>query len=210
MRRKTNLRVGVISDIHADLGALERSLSFLVGQRIDRIVCLGDVVEKGDDGDAVVATLNTWTIPVVAGNHDHNSIRHATLDRPFRHPSVQSLRPETIAQLKTYPMSRLMCWEGWWVMMAHALPGDNGVYVYEDKIPRRLKKALRTQPADILMMGHTHRPMATRWNRMWLLNPGSVARARTRDSFTCGILALPTFRWTVYDLSTGAIVLDVT
>ena len=48
------MRLGLISDIHADLGALDAALGALVERRVDRIVCAGDVVEKGPDGDAVV------------------------------------------------------------------------------------------------------------------------------------------------------------
>lgn len=70
------LRIGVISNIHADLRALERACALLVREGAQRIVCLGDVVEKGPDGDRVVSALDHWLIPVVAGNHCHNAIRH--------------------------------------------------------------------------------------------------------------------------------------
>lgn len=196
-RRYGRQRVGVISDIHADLRALERACSLLVREGAQRIVCLGDVVEKGPDGDGVVAALDAWLIPCVAGNHDHNAIRHAhlTLSQP--------LSAATIARLAEYPMSRSFEWAGLSVVAAHGTPQNNTIYVFEADPPRRLKRQLRGQQVDVLLLGHTHRPMKMRYQHTWICNPGSVRTGRPRDSHTAAILSLPEVAWTVYDLDSG-------
>ena len=41
------MRVGIIADIHGNLAALETVLAALATERVDRIVCLGDVAAAG-------------------------------------------------------------------------------------------------------------------------------------------------------------------
>ncbi|MFT4976832.1 MAG: putative phosphodiesterase, partial [Myxococcota bacterium] len=117
------LRVGVISDVHADLEALEQALSLLVEMGADKIVCLGDVVEKGPDGDAVVSLLSQWCVPVMRGNHEDNAVKHSTMPPSLR--GGRSLSADTIDRIGRYPGSRLYCWERTFVLAAHGTPKDN-------------------------------------------------------------------------------------
>ena len=39
------MRLGIISDIHANLEALEVAISRLIEEEVDEIVCLGDVID---------------------------------------------------------------------------------------------------------------------------------------------------------------------
>lgn len=199
------LRVGVVSDIHANLAALERALAVLAAHGADKIVCLGDVVEKGPDGDAVVACLEDRCVVTVAGNHDHNALRHAALPEALRADAEVPLRAETLERLARYPLTREYCWEDTWIHMAHGSPQDNTLYVFPEEVPRPLKRQLRDCGADVLLLGHTHRPMRVRYQGLWLLNPGSVAVGRRRDSHTCGLLSLPDLGWTILDIESGRV-----
>ncbi|RYE79850.1 MAG: hypothetical protein EOO74_03050, partial [Myxococcales bacterium] len=71
-------------------------------------------------------------------------------------------------------------------------------------IPKSLKRALRGFEADVLLLGHTHIPMKIRHGDLWILNPGSVAGTRTRDSSTCAVLELPSRALTVLSLADGS------
>ncbi len=64
------MKIGIISDVHAHLIPLEKALSIFELEQVDAIVCAGDLVEKGQDGDVVVALLQELNIPCVLGNHD--------------------------------------------------------------------------------------------------------------------------------------------
>ena len=44
-------KIAVISDIHGNFQALSAVLEDIEKQRVDRIICLGDVVSKGPDSD---------------------------------------------------------------------------------------------------------------------------------------------------------------
>lgn len=45
--------------------------------------------------------------------------------------------------------------------------------------------------------------MKVRHGPLWLLNPGSVAGTRARDSFTCAVVELPSLAMEVLSLSSG-------
>jgi predicted phosphodiesterase len=59
---------GIISDIHSNLEAFAEVLSHL--QKVDRIICLGDIVGYGPNPNECVNKMRELKIPAVAGNHD--------------------------------------------------------------------------------------------------------------------------------------------
>ena len=64
------MRTGLIADIHGNLTALESVLTHLEHERIDQIVCLGDVAVLGPQPGAVIARLRDLDCPCVLGNTD--------------------------------------------------------------------------------------------------------------------------------------------
>ena len=68
------MKVGLIADIHADLPELNTALELLEQYRVDLVVCAGDLVEKGVDGEAVVRFIRERQILCVQGNHDFDAI----------------------------------------------------------------------------------------------------------------------------------------
>src|SRR5438045_384208 len=59
----------ILSDIHANLEALEAVLAAAAGQ-YDRILCLGDLVGYGADPNAVVEWTRENARVTIRGNHD--------------------------------------------------------------------------------------------------------------------------------------------
>ena len=64
------MRYAVLSDIHSNLEALTAVLDALASQRIDRYLCLGDVIGYGADPAACLARLQACGAIIVGGNHD--------------------------------------------------------------------------------------------------------------------------------------------
>ena len=63
------MRILVLSDLHANLTALEASLKAAEG-KWDRAVCLGDVVGYGPDPNEVSAQIRELGAVTIRGNHD--------------------------------------------------------------------------------------------------------------------------------------------
>jgi len=64
------MKTAVISDIHGHWTGLEIVLRDIASRNVDRIVCLGDLVEGGEHNDRVVEFIRTNDIITVRGNHD--------------------------------------------------------------------------------------------------------------------------------------------
>jgi predicted phosphodiesterase len=64
------MRIGILADIHEDLGHLRCAIDVLREQRADRLVVLGDVFELGHRLEETVAVLNGVGAIGVWGNHD--------------------------------------------------------------------------------------------------------------------------------------------
>lgn len=72
------MRTAIISDIHANLSALRTVLDHIDTQRVDRIVCLGDIVGYGPDPVEcvdLVAARCEWSL---MGNHDFGVLYEPT------------------------------------------------------------------------------------------------------------------------------------
>jgi len=63
-------RVGVLSDVHANLHALDAALEFLDTQRLDGYLCAGDLVGYGPFPNECVRRVLDLPVTCVAGNHD--------------------------------------------------------------------------------------------------------------------------------------------
>lgn len=201
------MKVGIISDVHAQPRVLERALERMMERGVDRILCCGDVVEKGPDGDAAVALLRAWLIPCVQGNHDVNAVRYArwpVTAEPGGAPERARLRPETLAWLEALPATREYVWERRHVLVAHGSPVAIDMYLFEDDLPKRFRKYMRRADFDVLAVGHTHAPMRVWWGDRLIVNPGSVSCRKTRDSGTFGVLTLPERAFEVFAVEDGA------
>lgn len=64
------LKVAVITDIHANLAALQAVLGHIEERRPDFILCAGDLVGYGPYPEETVQLIRRMRIPVVTGNYD--------------------------------------------------------------------------------------------------------------------------------------------
>lgn len=196
--RRPGLRVGLISDIHAHIHHLDRALAILESAGVDRVVCLGDVVEKGPQPDRVIERLDALYIPTVKGNHDANAVRHAQLE-----PCERGMSLDSLAWLDALPMKREYMWAGLKIALAHASLTDEGSGVHADEVSKAMRRCLQRSDPDVVLLGHTHVPMRFRWAHHWLCNPGSITTGRDSHGPTCALLSLPDVTLEVYSMATG-------
>ncbi len=63
-------RVGIISDIHSNLEALDAALKWLDSQSVEDVVCLGDVVGYGPNPNECCDLVRRVSSVTLLGNHD--------------------------------------------------------------------------------------------------------------------------------------------
>ena len=193
------MRVAVLSDIHANLVALDAVLAS-VGS-VDAVWHLGDVVGYGPDPDGVIDRLSAIDAVGVAGNHDLAALGGSEIDwfNPDARAAMEWTRARlgdaSRAWLASLPRTRV---EGE-LTLVHGSPRDP-VWEYVTSIPvARANLAALETPFGL--HGHTHHPMAwaERDGRIdaiapgpgstfrldggsALLNPGSVGQPRDGDA----------------------------
>ena len=73
-------RIGLISDVHANLPALEAVLSALSKRGVERIVCCGDLVDYAPWPIEVISCLREMNVLCVQGNHDAAAVGAFPID----------------------------------------------------------------------------------------------------------------------------------
>jgi putative phosphoesterase len=198
------VKIGLISDIHADLTGLERALKFLHGRGVDKIICAGDLVEKGTDGDAVVKRIREENIPCVLGNHDEMVYGNQHWMRKFGekdHPALKGrwLSDETLRFVMSLPRTLRFSFGEMSLLLAHGTPTSNVEYVFATNSEWMMRNVVKSAQADIVVLGHTHQAMWIKVGEQWIFNPGST---HSQEGNSCAILELPAIKYEVYNLET--------
>lgn len=202
-------KIGIISDIHGNIEALQRALILLENDLVvDEIVCTGDLVDRGVDASGVIALIQQKTIPTVAGNHDRSApqVERDLRNRPEMREfyAATPLSDEDMAFLDALPQTLSFEREGVSITMAHGSPWNVGTYILPNALRKMILRVVEENGSEITLLGHTHEPMLTTLGDYTILNAGSVAGAkgRLRDKQTCAVLELPSKQFTVYDINT--------
>ncbi len=205
------MRIGLIADIHCDLTGLGLALDLLREKHVHTILCAGDIVEKGDgpDGDAVIELLTAYKIPCVQGNHDFDAVGNQRWLRENGDPQNPNYHRRLLAESSLDHVLHLpdvlrFEWEDRRVLLAHGAPWSAQIYIYPNS-PRDVYDRIAVEAqADVVILGHTHRPMQVQIGDLLVVNPGSVCdHGDALGSRTCGILSLPDGAFDLYDLRTG-------
>ena len=90
------------------------------------------------------------------------------------------------------------------MLLTHASPWDQTTYVYANGRHEHFERIAAEADTDIVVLGHTHLPMAVEVNGVWVFNPGSVDGNRFEPyNATCALLDLAVTRYQVFDIETG-------
>ena len=150
----------IISDLHANLHALEAVLDDAAGLGYDAVLVLGDLVGYGADPDAVMdRTFALDPLAIIRGNHDKVA---AGLEPADTFNDVARVSIEwTAAALAAGQLSRLAglprgpVQVGDDIEICHGSPFDEDYYIFDaDDAGRAI--ALASRP--ICLFGHTHVP----------------------------------------------------
>lgn len=79
MREEYFLRYAIISDIHSNLEALQAVLKKIDEEKIDKIVCLGDIVGYGPNPNECIELIQQHCEIILTGNHDFACIENSEL-----------------------------------------------------------------------------------------------------------------------------------
>lgn len=198
------MRVAVLSDIHANLAALDAVLGEVRKDGIESLMLLGDYVGYYYEAAAVVDRLRDWPHQAIRGNHDR-LLLEARNDEGVRNAyrikygggidaALEQLDAEAMAWLEGLPERLTLSLGTRAIELCHGSPFDPDAYVYPDA-PAELLARCGIEGRDAVWMGHTHWPFL-RPGKPWLLNPGSVGQPRDLGGMAS---------WCIVDVETAAV-----
>jgi predicted phosphodiesterase len=174
--------IAIISDIHANVVALDAVMRDLERIEPDHVVCLGDVAATGPTPREVIARLRDRDWSFVRGNCDDNILRYATGDEsPIvdEHDEVDRwcatcLSPEDLEFVASFrPFVSHSAGEIG-LCLYHGSPRSNMDQILPDTPKDDLDRWYRGQQASVFAGGHTHIQMLRRYHEGFAINPGSV------------------------------------
>jgi diadenosine tetraphosphatase ApaH/serine/threonine PP2A family protein phosphatase len=167
------MRLGIFSDVHANIEALSAVMEGFRHERLDKYFCLGDVVGYGASPNECCDIVRRMAEVTILGNHDaavagrmdysyyYEAARHA-LDT---HAAM--LTRENMEWLKTLPYKHRV--EGTGVDLCHGSPLrlEEFEYIFA---PEQARECLSIwdELNDLTLIGHSH------LCKVFALRPGSV------------------------------------
>ncbi len=188
-------RIAILSDIHANLPALKAVLADIDKRGLEQRYCLGDLVGYGTFPNEVIALIRDQQIPTIMGNYDQgvgNSSDECgcayktAAEEALGKRSIAWTNAHTTDENKAFlrgllPQISLELGE-LRVFLAHGSPRKINEYLYEDRPDAGLERLLDQVNADVLVVGHTHKP----YHRVLpsgrhVINEGSVGKPKDGD-----------------------------
>jgi putative phosphoesterase len=171
------MRVGLLSDIHANRVALEAVLSDMPA--VDHLLCAGDVVGYNPWPAECLETVRERGIPTVMGNHDRavasdTAFRFNAMARAGVEHARRELSDEQLEWLAALPEERTELNGN--VKLVHGHPENPDHYTYPAEFGADL-----LGDEELLVMGHTHIQAHEIYDGGIVCNPGSVGQPRDSD-----------------------------
>lgn len=200
------MRIALISDIHANLPALEAVLADIDKRNPDAVYCLGDLVGYNIWPSEVIGRVKDRNIPTLAGNHDYDVSRMPDVDKGvFKGEGSPKVNKEysnflISAEDKAYLLSlpehiQISVPDGensLRLLFVHGSPRSINEYLLEDHDEQDFIDLLQQYDVDILCFGHSHKPFhrvidvpGRSRNTRHVINLGAVGKPKDGDPRAC-------------------------
>lgn len=177
-----SVKIGIFSDTHANLQALQAILKAFNELKVDKIYHCGDMIcMGGNPRECVDWLLLTPNITLIRGNHDNDYLRDIRIKRTDSH--VSSLHKEyTFNQLndkikeKISQMPFIIYCKEFNLKIAYlhyARANDRFIPIEHNPTSDKLDVIFSDINADILFYGHRHQPGEIIGNKIYI-DIGSV------------------------------------
>ncbi len=197
--------LAIVTDIHANLPALEAALARIEQLGIEQIYCGGDLVGYGPHPNQVCALIEDLQIPTIYGNYDYAIGRDLEdcgcayvdqHDRDLGQQSVDWTLAHTDQRSKDFmrglPFDLRLELAGTLVRLVHGSPRKVNEYLFEDKPARTFERIAAGADCDVLVFGHTHKPWIHEYGSVLFVNCGSVGKPKDGDPRAAFAVLRPT------------------
>ena len=200
------MKIGIITDVHSNIIALNAVLNEFEKIEVDKIICCGDIIGIGPNPEETVQELmkNEDKLIAVRGNHEqyllkglpknvHDDKRTMSLEEIDNHKWTHSKLSENSKKfIRQFKISNIIEIEGKKIYIVHYPSNEKEIYI------KHIKKSTIKQSeemfsgidADIFIYGHTHTTSINNKNNKWYINPGSLGCPVKSNIANAGILEI--------------------
>ena len=185
------MKIAIISDIHGNLEALKATIEDIEKRKVDKIICLGDIIAKGVHSKQCIELIKKKCNVVLQGNTDsYFSMEHKNIGKMLEQEQKRIKWNQSLIskQDREYLLNLPFCYEfymsGSLVRLFHATPiVNNRPILNVDSIETKYQMFLpskNTQSqeiADIVIYGHIHHPYMDKIYNKTIINVGSVGNS---------------------------------
>ncbi len=177
------MKIAVISDIHANVYALINLLEDIDNEKVDTIICLGDLVGYGPHPNEVISIVRKRHIFCIKGNYDSSVVENEysyireTPINSFSLPwTVNELRKENRIFLENLPSTLTLTFSDKKFLFVHGSPDKINEYLLKDG--DNTLDVMNTIDEDVLICAHTHIPGIKEFSNKVYINSGSVGKPK--------------------------------
>jgi len=201
------MKLGIISDIHANMEALDAVLALLDSKSATSYVCCGDLVGYGPDPNLCVERIRGLRCQCIAGNHDFGVLGRTPLDK-FNPAAARALEwtrsqltESNCIYLQNLPLTDVTDP----LFLVHASPSAPDQWEYVFTLREGIEE-MEYYQEPVCITGHSHFPFVVervhgqparlvrqnsfelRPDAKYFVNAGSVGQPRDGDPRACCIL----------------------
>jgi len=199
------MRLGVFSDVHSNLEALQAVMEEYRQLNIDKFICLGDVVGYGADPDECCNIVRELASAVVLGNHD--AAVSGRMEYSYYYDAAKEALDWCVTQLSEENLSWLKDLPYLYKLEDLSFSHGNPLCPEEFEYIFTIDQAMELLPrldelAQVNFIGHSHltksfalspgevnevvaRRFGLRKHRKYVITDGSVGQPRDYDSRAC-------------------------
>jgi putative phosphoesterase len=210
------VRLGVLSDIHGNLPALEAVLTDLRAEHVEEFVCLGDV-GLGPQPTETLGRVRALGCPVVMGNWDVwmlEGFPHASGDPMKRFVEqgewwAAKVSAEDRAFVRTFVPQFELQLEGFQILCFHGSPASYDEMILATTPHDELLGMLEGFEHQLMLAGHTHVQLVRMIEGRLVVNPGSVGLPFRGVPFGERQLISPWAEYALVEIENGRLSVDV-
>ena len=200
------MKIGIITDIHSNIYALNAVLQEFDKLNINKIICLGDMIGIGLYPEETMQELLKIKdkLIIVRGNHEqyllnglpeivHDEKTVMPIEQIKHHKWIHSkLSENTKDFISTLSASKIIEIENKKILAVHYPMNEKGEYKKHIKKANieEIEELFSNVDADIFLYGHTHIANVNNRNNKWYINPGSLGCPNYNNSANAGILII--------------------
>jgi predicted phosphodiesterase len=194
------VRIGVFSDVHGNLEALELVLKALEKEGVDSTICSGDLVGYGPNPNQCVEKVMETADEIVAGNHDYAATGLTSINdfTDYARSAIEWTQDVLTSISQSHLSSLSLIKYMGEVTIVHATPDSPSewkyIFTFED-----INRCFEALTTTFCFIGHSHVPVAfirdSKGNifyqnatdvvlesgKKYIINVGSVGQPRDGD-----------------------------